>query len=237
MDYLDLSHPDLNHNLAVEEALLWEAEEGLRGEVLRIWEAPQWGVVMGSGGKIGEEVNLGVCESLGIPVGRRSSGGGTVVLGPGCLCFTLILSLEIRPYLAGIQDSYVWILGQLQKALEDSIKVQLDGFSDLQMEGQKFSGNAQQRKKRFLLHHGTLLYGMDLGKVEQLLPHPPREPGYREGRIHREFVLNLNFSRDQLTNRLQTTFDAFRAVGNPDPARVNTLVIERYSQHTWIGKR
>ena len=237
MDFLDLSHPDLNHNLAMEEALLLEAEEGLRGELLRIWEAPHFGVVMGSGGKIAEEVNLSVCESLGIPVARRSSGGGTVVLGPGCLCYNLILSMEKRPYLAGIQDSYAWILGQLQNAFADAFELRLDGSSDLQADGRKFSGNAQQRKRRFFLHHGTLLYGMDLGMVEQLLPHPPREPDYRLGRRHGEFVKNMDLTRQQLTSRLQKAFESNRMGGNPDPEKVNTLVFERYSQRIWIERR
>lgn len=105
--------------------------------------------------------------------------------------------MEKRPYLAGIQDSYAWILGQLRKAFADSIEVRLDGSSDLQADGRKFSGNAQQRKRRFL-HHGTLLYGMDLGMVEQLLPHPPREPEYRLGRRHGEFVKNMDLTRQQL---------------------------------------
>ncbi len=221
----------------MEEALLLEAEEGLRGEILRIWEAPHFGVVVGSGGKLAEEVNLGVCQSLGIPVGRRSSGGGTVVLGPGCLCYTLILSLEKRPYLAGIQDSYAWILGQLQHAFADIFAVRLDGSSDLQTDGVKISGNAQQRKRRFLLHHGTLLYGMDLALVEQLLPHPPREPAYRLGRPHGTFVKNMGLSRLQLTKLVQKAFDSTKPGENPDRDRVNTLEYERYSQRTWIERR
>lgn len=68
MDFLDLSHPDLNHNLAMEETLLLEAEEGLRGELLRIWEAPHFGVVIGSGAKSRRRSTLAFANRLAYPL-------------------------------------------------------------------------------------------------------------------------------------------------------------------------
>lgn len=237
MDFLDLSHADLDHNLAVDEALLLEAEEGIRGETLRFWEMPTLGVVVGSGGKVAEEVNLPACQAGNIPVRRRSSGGGTVVLGPGCLCYSLILSQEERPYLAGINDSYAWILSRLAESLKDICPAQLEGSSDLETGGLKFSGNAQQRKRRFFLHHGTLLYNFPLSSISQLLPHPPREPHYRSGRSHELFLRNLPVSRLQLTQRLSDAFTSSNPGTNPTPDRVNSLVNERYSQDSWNLRR
>ena len=48
------------------------------------------------------------------------------------------------------------------------------GISDLAIGGRKFSGSAQQRKRRFLLHHGTLLYGFDIPSIGRYLRLPAR---------------------------------------------------------------
>ncbi len=237
MDFLDLSYLDLDYNLAVDEALLLEAEDGLRGEILRFWEMPTIGVVVGSGGKVTEEVNLMACDAENIPVRRRSSGGGTVVLGPGCLCYSLILSQEQRPYLSGINDSYAWILNRLADSIKDICLAQLEGSSDLESGGLKFSGNAQQRKRRFFLHHGTLLYDFPLSMISQLLPHPPREPDYRSGRSHESFLMNLPVDRSQLIQGIKTAFSALENGTAPDPVRVQSLIRERYSLFSWNHRR
>ena len=64
-------------------------------EVLRFWELPTLAVVLGSGGSVAIDVNVAACDADGVPILRRASGGGTVLLGPGCLCFSLVL--ELRP--------------------------------------------------------------------------------------------------------------------------------------------
>jgi lipoate-protein ligase A len=237
LDFLDLSYLDLDHNLAVDEALLLEAEDGLRGEILRFWEMPTLGVVVGSGGKVTEEVNQIACDSENIPVRRRSSGGGTVVLGPGCLCYSLILSQEQRPYLSGINDSYAWILNRLAESTKDICPAQLEGSSDLESGGLKFSGNAQQRKRRYFLHHGTLLYDFPIKMISHLLPHPPREPDYRSRRSHESFLLNLPANRTQLIQNIKNAFSAMVDGRPPSPERVQSLVTDRYSLFSWNHRR
>lgn len=94
MKLLDYTLPSPAENLALDEALLLAAEGGTGGEVLRLWELPTHAVVVGSGGSVGIDVHLTACAADGVPVLRRASGGGTVLLGPGCLCFSLVLSYD-----------------------------------------------------------------------------------------------------------------------------------------------
>src|SRR5262245_37333030 len=110
MRLLDLTLPDAAANLALDEALLLEAEAGRGGEVLRFWEWPQPAVVLGAGGSIQEDVHEKNCAADAVPILRRSSGGGTVLLGEGCLCYSLVLSYERSPALAAIRPSYTFIL-------------------------------------------------------------------------------------------------------------------------------
>src|SRR5262245_36170851 len=93
--FLDRTLPTLAENLALDEALLIAAEAG-GPEVLRLWRWPAPAVVLGAGGRLADDVRADACAADGVPVRRRSSGGGTVLLGPGCLCYSLVLGMD-RP--------------------------------------------------------------------------------------------------------------------------------------------
>src|SRR5438128_194265 len=102
---LDVTLPTLAENLALDEALLQGAVAG-GPAVMRLWEWPTFAVVVGAGGKRGEEVNMSRCAADDVPIMRRSSGGGTVLLGPGCLLFGLILPLDAHPDYSDLHKSY-----------------------------------------------------------------------------------------------------------------------------------
>src|SRR5689334_6062792 len=94
MKILDLTLPTPAENLACDEALLQSAEAGNSGEVLRFWESPTHFVVVGYANKVATEVNVAACERRKVPILRRCSGGGTVVQGPGCLSYALVLQIS-----------------------------------------------------------------------------------------------------------------------------------------------
>src|SRR6266853_3734385 len=89
----DLTLSSAGENLACDEALLDLCEDGLCNELLRFWEPSQYFVVLGYANQARTEVNLPFCKQHGIPILRRCSGGGTVVQGPGCLNYALILRI------------------------------------------------------------------------------------------------------------------------------------------------
>src|SRR5262245_6525617 len=91
---LDRRDESLGEYQALDEALLLAAEAGEAGEVLRFWEWPSPAVVLGAGGSIPIDVNEPACRADGVPIHRRASGGGTVLLGRGCLLFSLVLRYD-----------------------------------------------------------------------------------------------------------------------------------------------
>ena len=66
-----------------------------------------------------------------------------------------------------------------------------EGTSDVAVGARKISGNAQARRWKALLVHGTLLVDFDPELADAVLKHPPREPAYRRGRPHRDFLVTL----------------------------------------------
>jgi lipoate-protein ligase A len=112
------------------------------------------------------------------------------------------------------------------------------GTSDLAWDGRKVSGNAQQRKARHVLHHGTLLYGFDLPAVARYLNPPEREPPYRAGRPHADFVTNLPTDAATLRRLLITAFGAAAGeVTSQTFERVSDLVAEKYATDAWVRRR
>ncbi|HEY3788036.1 MAG TPA: lipoate--protein ligase family protein, partial [Urbifossiella sp.] len=231
MKLLDLALAEPAANLPLDESLLLEAEEGHGGEVLRLWEAPSYAVIVGAGGSVAIDVNTARCEADEVSVLRRASGGGTVLVGPGCLCFTLVLRTDRAPGLDLIQPSTRYVLGRTLQAIHPLIPgASLEGTSDLVVNGVKFSGNAQQRKRKFFLHHGTLLAGFDLEQVPRYLKGPERQPEYRRGRPHTEFLMNLPTTVAELKRLLIAEWRPEGEYGPAPMERVRVLIDEKYGR-------
>ena len=238
MNFLDLTLAAAADNLALDEALLLAAEAGDGGEVLRLWEWPQPAVVLGAGGRLAEDVNEAACAADRVPILRRASGGGTVLLGPGCLCFSLVLRYARDPALTEIPTSYAYILDRTLQALAGVLpELEQAGTSDLAAAGRKFSGNAQQRKRAYLLHHGTLLYGFDLTLVSRYLRPPSRQPEYRARREHGEFLMNLPLGVTELERRLHRVWEANDDLRAWPEGLTRQLAAEKYGKREWAYRR
>jgi lipoate-protein ligase A len=235
---LPLTLADLADNLALDEALLLDAEERPAGGVLRLWEWPRPAVVLGAGGRLALDVDEAACEHDGVPVLRRASGGGTVLLGPGCLLYSLILSFDLHPALNDVTHSYAYILDRVRAPLLGAVPgLVREGTSDLAVAGRKCSGNAQQRKSTHLLHHGTLLYAFPLELIGRYLRQPERQPEYRQKREHAEFVTNLPVTRTELEEGLCAAWQADAVLTEWPAERVGTLAEEKYRREEWIRRR
>jgi lipoate-protein ligase A len=242
---LELTLPTPAENLALDEALLeWAEAESPEWEFLRVWESPEPIVVVGRSSRVHQEVHEGACRERGIPILRRSSGGAAIVAGAGCLMYGVVLSYRLRPELKDIGRTHAFVLGRLAFAIESTLKgvasVTCDGTSDLVFiqrglgsQRWKFSGNSMRAKRSHLLYHGTMLYDFDLTLLETCLQMPPRQPEYRGGRSHREFVANLPIARQSLEDAIDCAWPTSRAVNEWPTARVERLVAERYSQVCW----
>ncbi len=235
MQSLDLTLDTPPANIALDEALLEQAEHGPASfEVLRLWQSPTPIVVIGRSSRIDEEVNRDRCRQLDIPIIRRGSGGAAIVAGPGCLMYAVVLSVEKRPELAMISAAHEFVLGLLAESIRPLCpEVEHQGTSDLTLSGRKFSGNSLRCKRTHLLYHGTLLYDFDLSLIATCLGTPPRQPDYRAGRDHANFVANLPLQETQLREAIMRGFGATQPLRRWPLAGTKKLVAEKYSRHEW----
>jgi len=252
-------------NLACDEALLEACDSGEAGEVLRFWESPDFFVVVGYGQSISLEVDSAACRERGLPILRRSSGGGAVVQGPGCLNYSLILRIrehEACHTIASTNDFIMQrhrtVMARLAAALNPApvipetwppaslargkagepfpAPIAVRGVTDLTWRGWKFSGNAQRRRRHALLFHGTFLLHFDLALVGALLPQPSRQPDYRQNRRHSDFLTNLPISAGAVKSALMQDWSATDGPAEVPLAAMERLMAEQYGNPAWTER-
>ena len=201
------THLDPEQQLEREWALFQSVETGASNSLCRCWQADRPIVVVGRNGLVAEDVILERCRADDVRVLRRFSGGGAVVLGPGCLNYAVTLSLVSRPALTNVAASFQFILERIATALRIS-GLSIAGGTDLALRGRKVSGNAQRRGSRALIHHGTLLYAFDSRLAIRYLKEPARQPAYRAARRHEEFIGNIPLSAETIQARLEAAWRA-----------------------------
>ncbi len=122
MRYLDLTLPTPAENLALDEALLEEAEAAAQPlETLRFWEPAENMAVVGRSSYIDAEMHQDACRELSIPIFRRVSGGAAIITGPGCLMYALVLSYQNYPALIVVKQAHAFVLETLAKALRTTL--------------------------------------------------------------------------------------------------------------------
>jgi len=241
MKQIDLTFPSPAENLAADEALLDWCEAGEGEAALRFWEAREPFVVIGYANKIATEVNLAACRARNIPVFRRCSGGGTVVQGPGCLNYALVLPIAGDGPFHTISVANQFIMRRNRTALQSALPVPhpaiaVRGHTDLAAGSRKFSGNSQRRRKHFLLFHGTFLLGFDLSLISELLPMPSKQPDYRESRPHADFLTNLNVPVKAVKAALRQAWKAEEPLKDFPDEMMAALAREKYTTREWNYK-
>ena len=243
---LDLPPLTPAEQLAADEVILDGCDAGLGGETLIFWEPRETFVVVGYANKVATEVNVAACEKGSVPIFRRCSGGGTIVQMPGGLNYSLILSISETGPTRNITAANQFIMKKNRDAIENVFlqstvrnpqsAISIRGHTDLCLGAEKIAGNAQRRRKKFLLFHGTLLLNCDLNCIGDLLLMPSLEPDYRARRSHEEFVTNLNLPAEKVKSALAEAWNATEPFQNPPFAEIEKLAREKYATREWNFK-
>lgn len=163
-------------------------------------------IVMGISGKKEELVNCDKALELGVPLIKRFSGGGTVVVDENTLFVTFICQKQIHPFPAYPEPIMRWTEELYRHALgipEFQLKE-----NDYVIKDRKCGGNAQYIRKDRWLHHSSILWDYSLEKM-QLLLHPKKTPLYRAGRSHQEFLCRLS---DYFSDKEKVINDIIREI-------------------------
>jgi len=159
-------------NMAVDRAILVVNSEGKVPPTVRFygWKPPA--ISIGYFQSVAEEVDVKACEKLGVNYVRRITGGGAVFHDKE-LTYSIVIP-EAHPAIPkNILKSYGRICNALIQGLTHlGISSTYSPINDILVNGKKISGNAQTRKERTVLQHGTILLDVDVDTMFSLLKVP-----------------------------------------------------------------
>lgn len=185
MNILHLKNFPIFQQLQLEEALL---RLDTRNFCI-INEGSPPAIVMGISGKPEELINF---ENLGknpIPIIKRFSGGGTVIVDEETIFISFLCQKDLHDFAPYPEPIMRWTEEIYKEALD------ISDFSlrenDYVIGERKFGGNAQYLRKDRWLHHTTLLWDYKKERMDLLLP-PKKTPKYRMKRSHEDFLTKLS---------------------------------------------
>jgi len=162
MRYLVNTSTDPYFNLALDEYAMQNIDVG--EDYFFLWQNKP-AIIIGKNQNTLEEINPQFVEDMGITVARRVSGGGAVFQDFGNLNFTIITNIadvnkvDFKKYVQPVI-----------KALESmGVKAEASGRNDILIDGRKISGNAQRQEKGRLMHHGTLMFDVNVEHMVRAL--------------------------------------------------------------------
>lgn len=166
------------------------------------------------------EIDTLRCHHDRVPIVVRPSGGGAVVLAPGVVAASVVaLAADER-----FPDSQ---FRRFNTAVTRALAtvgvggVELRGTSDLCLGDRKIAGSSLRLYRNLVLFQLALLVSPDLSLLDRYLRHPSREPAYRRGRTHRDFVTSLAEAGHitEPSSLISTLEDAFRTELVPAKSR------------------
>ena len=149
-------------------------------------------VVIGRAQDPARELHLAAIRADRVPVHRRITGGGAVVLAPGMVVVALRLPGDVRDparHFARVNAALVPALAGL------GVAARCRGHGDLAVlaDGQerKVLGASLRQDARAAYYLASLLVDDQVALMRRYLAAPSRQPDYRGGREHGEFCTHL----------------------------------------------
>ena len=172
-------------NMAMDEAMLLLADQGLIAPTLRIYSWAPACVSLGYFQNTSQTVDVDLCAQLGLGLVRRLTGGGALYHDDE-VTYSLAWPGQTKQIPSNIEGSYQTILQAIGQGLNNGLGAVLDSSHgagsygdeafclarsscyDLTLSGKKVVGSAQRRMKNGFLQHGSILLGRKPGRLLEL---------------------------------------------------------------------
>ncbi len=156
-------------NMAIDQAVMFNHSKKLVPPTVRFYGWEPSAISIGYFQSLEDEVELETCNKLNIDYVRRITGGGAV-FHENELTYSIVISESNPSVPKNILDSYRRISGAIIKGLGNlGIESSYAPINDILSHGKKISGNAQTRKIKTVLQHGTVLMDVNPDRMFSVL--------------------------------------------------------------------
>jgi lipoate-protein ligase A len=207
-------------------------------------------VIVGKYQDIEAALKLDRCRARGIEYNRRSTGGGTVIMGPEIIALGLGINVDWPGLEKGGVGGVFESMGRvLIKALEKlGIPAYFQPKNDLEVSGKKIAGlSAAAETGKSLLFHTSFLVGFDVALMLDIMNTPMEklnDKGYncfsqRMTTVREELrkPLPVTAAMDAIQESFEKEFGIRFQEDHPDGWEKNTIrrfIEERYTNREWI---
>jgi lipoate-protein ligase A len=194
-------------------------------------------------------LRLDRCKERGIEYNRRSTGGGTVIMGPRVIALGLGIPIDYPGLKGGINGIFETLSAVLLRALRDlGVQAGFRPKNDLEVDGKKIAGlSASLETDKAILFHASLLVDFDIPLMMEIMNQPPLklyDKGYscfsqRITTIREQ--LGRDVSMDTAVETIEKAFSQGFGISferdEPDDweqERIEDFITSRYTSLDWI---
>ncbi len=228
---------------ALDEAILEAHIAGAVPNTLHYYRRAVPTISVGYFQRVGESLDLSECRRRGISIVRRKSGGSSIYTDAGQLIYGLVVGKSDLP--EDRAKSFEFVCSAIARAISSfGVDAKFRPMNDVEVGGRKLSGNAQLRRKKSVLQHGTVVVDTDVGAMDAVLrldrsKNPSvASPSNRITTLASLLgsVPDMELVKSRLTSELCGAFGVeFEkgSLGAMEHETVRRLVAERYSRDEW----
>ena len=236
-------------NMAIDEALMKNCI-AYGKPTLRFYRWRPRAITLGYFQSLEQEVDAEKCRAEGVEVVRRSTGGGAVYHDSE-LTYSFVCPLDSGLLPKNILDSYRQVCGGLIHGFKElGLLAAFVPLNDIVVNGKKVSGNAQTRREKTILQHGTVLIDVDVDRMFSLLKVPNEKIRDKLISDVRQRVTSVNreagkdYSYGDVAAAMRTGFEKhFKAALVEEPltpaerALAQKIAAEKFSRPEWNRMR
>ncbi len=241
-------------NMALDEAILQCIIDKKSPNTLRFYKWKPSTASIGRNQSLSAEINLNFAQNKKFNVVRRITGGGAVFHDENReITYSIICPIKFLEDLGArkVIEQFEFITQGIITGLNIyGIKTEkgLVHCPALLIDGKKFSGNAQVRKRGYVLQHGTILLDIDPDLMYSVLKTPENVEKTRMVKSVRAKCIGIrdqitNFSEDKLVNSLKQGFETVLGIYleegilyNREIKLAKNYLKNRYSNLEWLRK-
>lgn len=174
------------------EAVALAVDRGISQDTLLLCQPSSPYVCLGFHQELEREIDVGYCEKLGLPIIRRSQGGGATYLDSDQIFYQVVASKGSSVIPTRVEELFKRVLGATVYVYRKlGLPAEFKPINDVIVEGRKISGNGAGLMGSALILVGNIILDLDYDSMSRVLKVPSEKFRDKMAKSMREWVTSL----------------------------------------------